>query len=401
VVAKKVTLATVKARVAAISETLKNHDFSALRFGPLQFVQVELASGSLRNLQVELRPMADRVMDYSEDSGGKLLLLSQRFLDAANRLATERRLSARQTAWMIDNFLIHEFLHEAQGMGGGRHSDLRLHSPQTLLAIDYQADAAAVVIQVALAWYEPAQFGFKSAGLKTDHWTLYEEGVLSVIHQIDIFTYLGEENLNRQEAVKLRTSVERVQRIATWHFQAHRLRLFNRGLGLADFQILLQPTLDFRNLAHAGMLEPDLIGVDWPESEPRFIAGLKASRKKSLGGADSRKVLIIACGSAFGTTRFYRFDPASPQHYVDAFKGFFSADLELSRRFFQSLIGDCEWMIGQIVLGSKGIARSGSARQATKVDSRGLAMNLVARKRAQAFEQLLRPEQFALVYAKK
>jgi hypothetical protein len=391
------TIDFVRERLAAIRSTLLAGDFADIRFGPIAFLQSEIGKhGSLRNIDAELRVLDDGVMDFETGRSGMLLLLSERFLAAASKLVEERKLTARQKIWMIDNFLIHELLHSAQGMSGGRHSDLRLHSPQTLLSIDYQADAAAVLVAVVLAWSDPKAFGYESEDAQTDLWTLYREGVRAVTHQIDIFTYIGRRDLNQAAEGKTAVTIERLQRIAAWHFQHHRAENFNTTLSVADFQILHQPGIDFRNTGAAGMLKPDLLNIDWPQLEPEFVEWLGSEKnRKKLGISMSDRVpLILTSSSPTGTTRFVRFAPASQRHYRDAFVGFFSANLSKSYRFFTSLLQDCEWATG-------GPKRRDRAGRKILPSTSGLALDQSRKMRQVLLAKSMRPENHAIVFARR
>jgi hypothetical protein len=392
--ADAVNIRLVRARLQAIRGVLREGDFSKLRFGPVAFLQKEIEGdgGALRNITVELRDIGQgRVMDFGEGPKGRVLQLAQSFMDAASKLASDRKLSHRQTIWMVDNFLLHELLHESQGMGGGRHSDLRVQSPQTLLAIDYQADAAAVVVAVILAWQAPTSFGFGKASFEDDHWSLYAEAIAAVTHQIEIFTYLSRSDLDRAKIAEMPVTVERIQRIAAWHFQYHRAKNFDRGLSLADFQILLQPGIDFRNLRTAGLLQPDLLTANWPKNEENFVKWV-ATQEKSPSVVPVREPLIMTCSSPMGTTRFHRFTPASPSHYEDAFVGFFTAEMEKSRRFFESWLRDCEWATGR-----------GGAVSVRKIvrtrETRGLAMDRNGKDRSEILLDMLTPRNFPQVFA--
>lgn len=140
----------------------------ALELAPIVFLRNLLHEGRLKGLKFDPKePETAYVPLDTSDSQGRASLpsmeiagpqgqarypISRRTREAMVAVVNQRALDARQTAWMIDNYFIHELIHYDQGMSGGNHSQLSQHAPQVLLAIDYQADALAVVVAAILAW---------------------------------------------------------------------------------------------------------------------------------------------------------------------------------------------------------------------------------------------------------
>ena len=177
----------VQQRLDTLVIRIRGVDEEAANFGPLLFLKHEFDKGSLRGLVVLRDKNARQDMQYRLDQAQRQLILSDRLLSTISILSKERKLNPRRIDWLIDNFLIHEFLHMAQGMSGNRHSDLRIQSPKVLLAIDYQADAAAIVISMILGRFEPEAFGFRRDEIKGNPLILGQEGVQAVLHQIELF----------------------------------------------------------------------------------------------------------------------------------------------------------------------------------------------------------------------
>jgi hypothetical protein len=338
----------LETRLEILKGVLGSFDFSGLSFGPINYLKHQLTEGRLRGLRFDRALEPQDAMDYLINQTDRAFLLSKRARLAMHILAQERSLTDREIDWMVDNFYIHELLHFAQGMGGGNHSLLRAQAPQVLLAIDYQADAIAVVTATVLAWCKPEFYGYAEPQPKDNHWTLYVEAIKAVLRQMDIFTLLARHDMDRSKIAAEPSTVERIQRIATWHYQLHRAQLFNPQRPLADFQILSQPILDFRHLAAVGVLKPAALTHEWPVKEREIIASLRAGTAAAGFpiGFEERAPLIVTGATPHGTTRFVRHTPAHNGQYADAFRGIFFADPDLSRELFTTLLELNPWLTG-------------------------------------------------------
>jgi hypothetical protein len=203
-----------------------------------------------------------------------------------------------------------------------------------------------------------------------------------------------------------RTSLERILRIATWHYQLHRLRGFRPSRPLADFQILAQPVLDFRNLAWAAVFEPDALCRDWPARERAIVAQWSKRRwlrRKPVRGRlfplDGRPPLVVAVPTPLGTTRFVRHHSPNPRHYEDAFAGIFLNRARRSRELFTSLFAVQPWLTG----GSDASAYTYDWMNLPKdrVDhfkaTEGLNPSLDIKQRARVLTQFMRPSRSQMI----
>lgn len=334
-------------RLETLTEALQTLDFRSLRFGPIDYMKYHLTEGRLAGLAFADVPITGNAMAYTISQKVKRLHVSDRLVSAMQQVATNQALTQREADWMVDNFLLHELLHFAQGMGGGNHSNLRTQASRVLLAIDYQADALAIVTAAILCWQRPDFFGFDQASEQENHWTLYVEGIKATLRQMEIFTLLSRRDMNRETIAEGHLDPERFQRIATWHYQLHRSENFNAKRPLVDFQILSQPVLDFRYLRAVSVLKPSALNRRWPSNEQAIRAQLLASDPATqLPDFRERDLLILTGVSEYGTTRFVRFNPADPVVYANAFDAFFTGNTALSERFFTLLFESNRWLLG-------------------------------------------------------
>lgn len=392
----------LESRLEVLKEALASFEFSGLMFGPISYLQHELQDGRLRDLRFDSRREPDGSMDYIINQKERVFLLSRRARLAMQTVAHARLLTGREIKWMVDNFYLHELLHFAQGMGGGSHSLLRTQAPQVLLAIDYQADAIAAVTATVLAWCKPDLFGYESPVPADNHWTLYVEGINAVLRQMEIFTLMTLRDMDRDKIATLPTTVERIQRIATWHYQLHRAQRFNPRRPLADFQILFQPVLDFRHLAAVGLLRPSELTHEWPSREREIVESLTSIFNSAVLPIkfEDRAPLILTGATPHGTTRFVRHTPAHDGQYADAFRGLFTAEPGLSQEFFTTMLESNTWLTGYDQPPS-GAGSSDDARTAPppglQKPTDSLAMEAPESERLNILVQLLKPSQFPLV----
>lgn len=402
----------IERRLDTLRKVLAQEIVFDLPVAPIVFLSTLLTTGDLRNLRFDrdTEPTSaqpdpsGRVqsMEIVSSPRGSLYRISRRTRVAMCKVAADRKLDTQQTDWMIDNYFIHELLHFAQGMSGGNHSGLGRQAPPVLLAVDYQADALAAMVATILAWCSPGHFGFHGDIAKEEnHWALYARAIEAILHQMEIFTLLMRRDMDRTAISGMRVSIERLLRIATWHYQLHRARAFDVDRPLADFQILAQPMLSFRNLAWAASFAPDALRKDWPQREQDGYPGWKTG---SAGPADDLFALhecppLIVTGTThYATTRFVRHTPTT-QQYADAFAGFFENDTRASRDFFNTLFMNHTWLRG-------GPDRSAfshawdlpeTQRDPLASESQGLASGAREQQRLDLLNELLTPSRFPLV----
>lgn len=350
----------LEARLVQLRLVLAELEVSNLPIAPIAFLTKLLLSDELKGLKFEreVEPTSPTApgsassvpsMEISVTQRERVYRISKRTRAAMEKVAVDRGLDDQAVDWMIDNYFVHELLHFAQGMAGGNHSGLSAQAPQVLLAIDYQADAIAAVTATVLAWCRPELYGFASATSKDNHWTLYVTAIKAILHQMEVFTLLSRRDMNRTEISSMRSSLERIQRISTWHYQLHRAEQFNARRPLADFQILAQPILDFRNLAWAAVLKPDALKRDWPQQEQTLYsewASAAGDKKGNMFALDERPPLIITGVTPYGTTRFVRHNAATRAQYDLAFQGIFDNEPRASRDFFTTLFPNNTWLVG-------------------------------------------------------
>jgi hypothetical protein len=193
----------IEGRLDTLRTVLTNDDVKKLPIAPIRFLAALLLEGDLRNLKFDRdtdptssgggQPGPVQSMEVVTSPGLSLYRVSHQTRTAMERVASNEALNEQDFDWMIDNYFIHELLHNAQGMSGGNHSELGRQAPRVLLDVDYQADALAAVTATALAWLVPIEFGFGSTPpISENHWTLYERAVRAILNQMEIFTLIGE-----------------------------------------------------------------------------------------------------------------------------------------------------------------------------------------------------------------
>jgi hypothetical protein len=405
-----------------------------LRYAPIVFLRNLLLNDKLKGLEFDrnneprppyvpadtaesqaiLRPSMEII---GSQQGQAKYRISRRTRHAMATVVRERNLNQQQTAWMIDNYFIHELIHHDQGMGEGNHSQLSQHAPQVLLAIDYQADALAVVVATMLAWCEPFEFVQKHLDWFVsdehgpmiepiiNHWTLYTYAIEAVLYQMEIFTSLSRRAMDRSTISAMTADLERIQRIALWHYQFHRAQQFNPSCPLADFQILAQPMLDFRNLAWASVHRAQYLTRDWPKSELDLLKEWERLTKEFQFGhvfnqTERPQQLIVTGISPYGSTRFVRHTAATQEDYQNAFLGFFELNTLASRDFFTTLFASQPWLIDRENGGNGGGDNDDEDGSPNPPDLRGNTENLAYDKgkeeRFNILSQMMTPSSFFL-----
>jgi hypothetical protein len=213
----------------------------------------------------------------------------------------------------IDNFLIHELVHRGQGFAEEGHSGLAQRARRVVGALDYQADAWAVLIHFSLANIAPK--AFTSVGQA--RWDLYARLLRAVLFQTYLFRLMeeveGDEPRLRspQDARDSQMDVYSLERVASWHYQFHRAKMFNRCVEVGDFQLLVRPELAFRNTPRAA----GKLTSKWPEHE--LNDGFNTANTHPL---------VVTGVTRYGLSKAVRFTPANPEHYAQVFHGIFSCD---------------------------------------------------------------------------
>src|SRR4029079_11759651 len=93
--------------------------------------------------------LSDKQGTFSEN----ILKVDHRLVDSFFKV--EEKAGSGVMTYALHSFLTHEFLHYSQGMGHGEYQGLGSQAPNTLLALDYQADALAIVALTILALLRP------------------------------------------------------------------------------------------------------------------------------------------------------------------------------------------------------------------------------------------------------
>ncbi len=407
--------------IQRIKDSLASDIVVRLDLAPIAFLRKLLSESHLNNLEFdsETEPQSANIqpsdsseqsspdvpsMEITKSNGRWVYRISGRTREAMKKVSQTRQLTQQETEWMIDNYFVHELIHFDQGMSGGNHSGLGVQSPQILLVIDYQADALAAVVATILAWCSPENYGLEDVDQNYNHWSLYELAIKSILWQMEIFTLLSRVDMDRDKISLMRASHERIQRIATWHYQYHRVIEYNNLRPLADFQIMTQPIIDFRNLSHASFIDNGALCRDWPSHEEALLKEWLEKKEEFRIGllfeATQRPPLIVTGVSPFGTTRFVRHMTASDYHYSNAFKGFFDCELRASRELFTTLFNSNKWLIGK----SDGWGGGDGGSQSSPFPpdlpnvTGGLAQDKDEDERMEILMRMVTPTQFPLTY---
>ncbi len=149
-------------------------------------------NGSLFDVSYDqdLRPREGR-LDIDASNTSCNILMSYGLLDLF--LNFKEHFSEKYLCEAIDNFIVHEIVHRAQGMGDGNHRGLSAVAPNVLAELDYEADSSAALILFTLAVIE----GWEDKNFRRiaengrDKWALYAEIIRTTLSQIHIFNLMG------------------------------------------------------------------------------------------------------------------------------------------------------------------------------------------------------------------
>lgn len=243
-------------RIVRLAEKIpNNHPVGLVRWLGGAFAP----NGMLAELQYDpsMAPSEGR-MQISAKTGSHRFLLSGDILRLFENFDNETKPSKEELDYAIDDFLVHEIVHQAQGMAGGNHRNLRAIAPNVLAALDYEADACAILVLMTLWLVELFEASKDAESLNTNSqseatWIQYAKLIKATLHQIHIFSLmtLREQPTSLKSALRRSIPLLRWERSCAWHFQYHRALHFHVALPVADFQLLFRPIIGFRNQAVA------------------------------------------------------------------------------------------------------------------------------------------------------
>ena len=185
---------------------------------------------------------------WIKTAGSSQFLIEQHIIDKINFVASDLKLDIVEIISMIDNYLIHEFLHRVQGFEDGKHRGVGAMSLPSLLKIDYEADSYAVLIQ--LTYYTDLNLS-KIENLRQ----MLCRCIKSTIHQTHIFKYYAKTTdllvphkslIDRELGYQFEG--HRITRWASWHFQYYRVQLFNDNCPIELIQLPVMPILSFKGI---------------------------------------------------------------------------------------------------------------------------------------------------------
>lgn len=274
-----------------------------------------------------LRPREGR-LDIDACNTRCNILMSHGLLDLF--LNFERYFSEKELYGAIDNFIVHEIVHRAQGMGDGNHRGLSAVAPNVLAELDYEADASAVLILFTMDMIEGwTDDNFRRVAENSrKKWAHYAEVIRTTLSQIHIFSLMdqGDQPICPDSAAQMNMYVRRWERICIWHMQYHRAAVFEHSRPISDLQLLHRPVIGFRNQNRA-FNQRKLVEA-WPSIErqdPKFDTG--------------RPTVAISVLSPNGVRRHVRHtDDATRDDYEKLFRGIFRCSVDFSEPFFVPLL---------------------------------------------------------------
>lgn len=312
-------------RVAALVPVLESTNV-----GVVAWFQREMA-GPLKDLQLTDRSSrvggSGRVdIVGTNGDGGATLALSDEMLSLLGNYFAQS--PEANPAAVIDNFLIHEIVHRAQGMGDGRHRGLGSNTPEILALCDYEADASAVLIQTFL---DCASIGttFLDEATRLQAWRFYRENIRSVLGQIGIFSLMSETGrpLTNEQSLAIPIGLRRWERMAAWHFQDHRANSFHCTRSPLDMQILFPPRLTSR-IAMAAAEQGKL--------HHQGITRVQHGHAADAANTDGRSDLTVAFSNRWGVREVHRLTTYAHDHWISLMDGIFERDPAKSAVFFRS-----------------------------------------------------------------
>jgi hypothetical protein len=296
-------------------------------------------TGALASFHYDLvdKPVQGR-LNIQGTVGNSRILLSDDMLDLFANFKQEMGGNDEYLKAAIENFVVHEIVHRAQGMGEGNHRTLSAVGPNVLAALDYEADACAVLILSTMRLVEFLEGvsnldTINNAQTSTLIWRAYAAAILSTLFQIHTFSLMGadERPITKVAFADKSIGVPRWERICAWHMQYHRARNFNIALPLADFQILFKPVIGFRNQDEPSSSALKALKRDWPEFE--------RNSQSSVTDKFTDMAPIALSGVGYDGVRVHvKYDPKPPAQYDSLFAGIFDCDVEESAKFFDPFL---------------------------------------------------------------
>ncbi len=246
-------------------------------------------------------------------SGGKRLLkFSKSFRGQWLDMQEFLNLSDDSVSDALDNFLLHELFHIKQNLTTARHGDIR-QAPAVLRAADYHADANAAISAFLMYSFDDS--------FNEDKWpNIYSRAVKAVLWQMYVFNFPAI----RGDAIL----PSRLIRYVTWHYQYHRVRLYNPNANYRDVQLMFEPAISLRNIRGTQKITRNWAKDECPES------------------ASNSPQLWLTAPNDFGVACIFRHSAKDERHYDHLFLGVFDCNTNDSRHFFEDFFEENEELIG-------------------------------------------------------
>lgn len=321
-------------RIVHLAERIpSSHPVGIVRW----FGNVFAANGSLAKLEYDpAKAPSEGRMQIIGKTGSHYFLLSNGILRLIENFVSETKIKQDELDYAIDDFLVHEIIHQAQGMAGGNHRNLRAVAPNVLAALDYEADACAILVLLTL-WlvelFERTKDANSLNSIKQSKatWIQYAALIKATLHQIHIFSLMTTRERPAPLKSVLGRSVPllRWERSCAWHFQYHRALNFHVSLPVADFQVLFRPIIGFRNQEWAE--NAALLKYNWPKIELKRAADVPVA----VAGTASMAI----SGPGYNGARYHaQVSPKDPARYTALFEAVFRCDVSLSASLFDEVL---------------------------------------------------------------
>ena len=281
-----------------------------------------------------------------ETDGDPRIRFEQHLLDKFNHVVDDLGLAKQEVDDLVDNFLIHELLHRAQGFKDGGHRLVPTVSPPGLLRIDFEADSYAVLVQISRLLTLDSSQGITLRGI-------YQRCIKSVIHQTHVFKYYRHNKpyISHKELID-KKSIDKaikntgtkgfdgsyIARWAAWHFQYFRCELFNQHAPLDLIQLNVMPIVNLKGV-YAGRRVHD---GSWHDADEESVHENKSVAYKS----EHSNVLVICVNN-------YRFSQRSRPQSVpyEAFNalvtGIVTGELAKTKEGIKFILTNNENFIGK------------------------------------------------------
>lgn len=327
-------LSTRLNRIVRLAEKIpSNHPVGLVRW----FGSAFAPNGKLAGLEYDpTMATSEGRMQIRGKTGSHHFLLSSDILRLFENFVNETKLSKEELDYAIDDFLVHEIVHQAQGMAGGNHRNLWAIAPNVLAALDYEADACAILVLMTLWFVELFEVTKDAKSLNSNSqseatWIQYAKLIEATLHQVHIFSLMTsrEQPTTLKSALRRSIPLLRWERSCAWHFQYHRVLHFHPALSVADFQVLFRPIIGFRNqeLAESAAL----LTHSWPKVE--------RSRAAEMPVDPVRTASMAISGPGYNGARYHaQIFPKDPTRYDALFEAVFRCDVSLSEGLFDEVL---------------------------------------------------------------